>query len=94
MVHVQTDKSKVQHRKYTIFVLFLATTLAFTIVMEMDEDEEGGNIQMFNFQYFGFYPGYVTLHSKEGYDGAVIIGTNFSKHSLPKVTTLKSHAKR
>ena len=53
----------------------------------MDEDEEGGNIQMFNFQYFGFYPGYVTLHSKEGYDGAVIIGTNFSKHSLPKVTT-------
>lgn len=40
---------------------------------------------MFNFEYFGFYPGYVTLHSKEGHDGAVIIGTNFSKHTLPKV---------
>ena len=53
--------------------------------MEMDPDEEGGNIQMFNFEYFGFYPGYVTLHSKEGHDGAVIIGTNFSKHTLPKV---------
>jgi len=79
VVNVQTVASKVQH--------------PFTVVMEMDPDEEGGNIQMFNFEYFGFYPGYVTLHSKEGHDGAVIIGTNFSKHTLPKIYVLRGHDK-
>ena len=52
----------------------------------MAPNEEGGNLQTFNFQYFGFYPGYVTLHSKANKYQAVIIGSNFNTNTIPTVS--------
>ena len=52
----------------------------------MAPNEEGGNLQTFNFQYFGFYPGYVTLHSKADKYQAVIIGSNFNTNTIPTVS--------
>ena len=56
----------------------------------MAPNEEGGNLQTFNFQYFGFYPGYVTLHSKANKYQAVIIGSNFNTNTIPTVKLIGS----
>ena len=61
--------------------------------MEIDSEEEGGNLQTWNLRYFGFYPGYVTLFSKEEGDlegpSAVIVGSNFKTKKIPKIYAIQ-----
>ena len=61
--------------------------------MELDSEESRGNIQTWNFRFFGFYPGYLTLHNKKLTDksgkSAVVVGTNFKTKKLPNIYAIK-----
>ena len=63
--------------------------------MEIPFEETGGSLQTWNLHYFGFYPGFVTLFSKDEGDlkgsSVAIVGSNFKTKKIPNIHVIQGH---